>query len=137
MGLLASVVLARPLIFGIRDGAAYGLVAVGLVLIYKSSRVFNFAAGEFATIGAFGTYIGINTLHLPYLLAALVGVGAGTAFGLLTERLVPRPLADRPKVTVLVAPAAIATIFIPLELMVRGVKTFPARPAFTDGVSVG
>src|SRR5947209_16608735 len=105
-------------------------------MIYKSSRVFNFAAGEFATVGAFGTYIGIKTLNLPYILAAVLGIAAGTLAGLLTERLVVRPLSDRPKVTVLVATAAVATIAIPIELMIGGVKTFPARPAFQNGVSV-
>src|SRR5437868_8274567 len=106
-------------------------------MIYKSTRVFNFAAGEFATLGAFGTYIGVRILNLPYLLAAVLGIAAGTLAGLLTERLVVRPLANRPKVTVLVATAAIATILIPLELMIGGVKTFPPRPAFENGVSAG
>jgi branched-chain amino acid transport system permease protein len=131
-----GIAIAQPAVFGIVNGAAFGLVAIGLVMIYKSSRVFNFAAGEFATFGAFGTYIGIKTLNLPYILAAVVGIAAGTMAGLLTERLVVRPLADRPKVTVLVATAAVATIAIPLELMIGGVKTFPARPAFQNGVSV-
>src|SRR5438132_4774654 len=129
--------VAQPLVLGISNGAAIGLVAIGLVLIYKSSRVFNFAAGEFVTLGAFGAYIGIHVLHLPYLAAALIGVAAGTVAGLVVERLVVRPLANRPKVTVLVATAAVATIAIPVELMVGGAKTFPARPAFTNGVSVG
>jgi len=132
-----AVPIAQPAVFGIVNGAAFGLVAIGLVMIYKSSRVFNFAAGEFATLGAFGTYIGITVLDLPYLLAALLGVAAGTIAGLLTERLVVRPLSNRPKVTVLVATAAIATILIPLELMIGGVKTFPARPAFQHGVTLG
>src|SRR3954453_16453489 len=67
MGLLAGIILARPLIFGIKDGAAYGLLAVGLVLIYKSSRVFNFAAGEFATIGAFATFLAATGFHLNWI----------------------------------------------------------------------
>lgn len=133
---MLAVAIARPAVFGLANGAAIGLVAIGLVLIYKSSRVFNFAAGEFATVGAFGTYIGIKILDLPYILAAVVGVAAGTVAGLLTERLVVRPLSDRPKVTVLVATAAVATIAIPLELMIGGVKTFPAKPAFENGVSI-
>jgi len=132
-----AVALAQPGVFGVVTGAAIGLVAIGLVLIYKSSRVFNFAAGEFVTLGAFGAYIGIHVLHLPYLAAALIGVAAGTVAGLVVERLVVRPLSNRPKVTVLVATAAVATILIPVELMIGGVKTFPARPAFTNGVSVG
>ncbi|MBV8297364.1 MAG: branched-chain amino acid ABC transporter permease [Acidimicrobiia bacterium] len=134
--MILGVALAQPAVFGIVNGAAFGLVAIGLVMIYKSSRVFNFAAGEFVTLGAFGAYIGVKILGLPYFLAAVLGIAAGTAFGLVTERLVVRPLADRPKVTVLVATAAIATIAIPLELMIGGVKTFPARPAFQNGVSV-
>jgi branched-chain amino acid transport system permease protein len=127
--LLAGLQLAQPLVFGLANGAAFGLVAIGLVLIYKSTGIFNFAAGEFVTLGAFGTYVGLTTLHLPYALAMLVGMLAGTLAGLATERLVVRPLSDRPKVTALVATAAVATVLIPLELMIGGVKTFPARPA--------
>jgi branched-chain amino acid transport system permease protein len=40
-----------------------------------------------------------------------------------------RPLADRPRVTILVATAAVATVLIPMELMIGGVKPFPASPA--------
>ncbi|MBV8561040.1 MAG: branched-chain amino acid ABC transporter permease, partial [Acidimicrobiia bacterium] len=96
--MILGVALAQPAVFGIVNGAAFGLVAIGLVMIYKSSRVFNFAAGEFVTLGAFGAYIGVKILGLPYFLAAVLGIAAGTAFGLVTERLVVRPLADRPKV---------------------------------------
>src|SRR3954452_1502069 len=103
--MVLGIAIAQPAVFGIVNGAAFGLVAIGLVMIYKSSRVFNFAAGEFATLGAFGTYIGIKVLNLPYLLAAVLGVAAGTLAGLLTERLVVRPLAGRPQGTVLGATA--------------------------------
>src|SRR5436305_13610329 len=99
--MVLGIAIAQPAVFGIVNGAAFGLIAMRLVMIYKSSRVFNFAAGELATAGAFGTYIGIKVLGLPYLLAALVGVAAGIVFGLLTERLLVRPLSNRPKVTVL------------------------------------
>src|SRR3954469_12198381 len=133
MGLLASVVLARPLIFGIRNGAALGLVAVGLVLIYKSTRVFNFAAGEFVTMGAFGVYLGEHVWHLPEAVAIIIGLVTGTLSGLITERLVVRPLANRPRVTILVATAALALVAIPLELMIGGTKFFPADP-FVDGL---
>src|SRR5438132_14422116 len=100
--------VAQPLVLGISNGAAIGLVAIGLVLIYKSSRVFNFAAGEFVTIGAFGAYVAKG--FLPYPFAMLVGIAAGAVAGLLTEAFVIRPLADRPRVTLLVATAAVALI---------------------------
>jgi branched-chain amino acid transport system permease protein len=123
-----AVAIAQPAVFGVASGAAIGLVAIGLVLIYKSSRVFNFAAGEFVTVGAFGLYLGDKSWGLPYPIAMLVGILAGLVMALLVERLVVRPLADRPRVTILVATAAVATVLIPLELMIGGVKPFPASP---------
>jgi branched-chain amino acid transport system permease protein len=132
-----AVAIAQPAVFGVASGAAIGLVAIGLVLIYKSSRVFNFAAGEFVTVGAFGLYLGDKSWGLPYPLAMLVGILAGLVTALLVERLVVRPLADRPRVTILVATAAVATVLIPLELMIGGVKPFPASPAIAGlGIKV-
>ena len=72
--MLASISIAQPLVLGVSNGAALGLVAIGLVLIYKSSRVFNFAAGEFMTLGAYGTYVGASILKLPYPVAILMGL---------------------------------------------------------------
>jgi branched-chain amino acid transport system permease protein len=120
-------VVAQPLVQGLANGAGFGLVAVGLVLIYKSSRVFNFAAGEFVTLGAFGTYLA--NFYVPFGIAMVIGVLTGLVAGLLTERLVVRPLANRPKVTVLVATIAIAFMIIPIEI-IRSAKTpaFAARP---------
>jgi branched-chain amino acid transport system permease protein len=67
----------------------------------------------------------------------LVGILAGLVTALLVERLVVRPLADRPRVTILVATAAVATVLIPLELMIGGVKPFPASPAIAGlGIKV-
>ena len=51
--MILGLTVAGPVVLGVANGAAYGLMAIGLVLIYKSTKVFNFAAGEFATIGAF------------------------------------------------------------------------------------
>ena len=126
---MLAAAIAQPAVFGIASGAAIGLVAIGLVLIYKSSQVFNFAAGEFVTIGAFGLYIGDKEWNLPYPLAMVIGALAGLVTALLVERLVVRPLADRPRVTILVATAAVATVLIPVELMIGKVKPYPAAPA--------
>ena len=75
-------------------GAAYGLLALGLVLIYKSSGVFNFAQGEFGTVAVYVLYL----LHfdVPYGVALLGALVAAVVMGLLVERLVVRPLFDAP-----------------------------------------
>src|SRR3954466_3186486 len=94
--------LLTPIITGIANGAAYGLLGLGLVLLYKSNRIFNFAQGEFATIAAIATYVfyawtGVLP-KLPFFLAALIGLVASVGVALLTERLVIRPMFNRAKV---------------------------------------
>ena len=53
------------LVIGVITGSAYGLVALGLVLIYKSSGVFNFAQGEFGTVAVYALYL--LDFHVPLL----------------------------------------------------------------------
>ena len=65
------------LVIGVTSGAAYGLVALGLVLVYKSSGVFNFAQGEFGTVALYALYL--LDFEAGYWLAvagALVAAGA-------------------------------------------------------------
>jgi branched-chain amino acid transport system permease protein len=114
-----------PLINGIANGAAYGLLGLGLVLLYKSNRIFNFAQGEFATVGAIVTYVFFEgTGFLPrmpgpdwlrYFLAALLGLLGSVGIALLTERLVIRPMFDRAKVILVVGTVGVALLLIGVE----------------------
>lgn len=110
--------LLSAMILGVIQGAVIGLVALGLVLVYKGSRVFNFAQAEFGTVAAFFLYFLIDVVNIPYLIAvilALVGIGA---VGFLMERVIVRPLFDAPRVTLLVASAGVTLLFIALELII-------------------
>ena len=107
--------LSRVLVLGVINGAIYSLIAIGLVLVYKASGVFNVAQGEFGTIAIYGSYISITTFNLPYGVALVVGLLAALSMGLLTERLVIRPLFDAPRVTLLVATAGVALLAIGVE----------------------
>jgi branched-chain amino acid transport system permease protein len=69
---------------GLVIGAVYGLVALGLSLTYKKSRVINFAYGETGMTGAFVFY-GLNVEHsVPYPLAMLAGIATSTLVGAAT-----------------------------------------------------
>ena len=105
----------ESLVIGVITGAAYGLLALGLVLIYKSSGVFNFAQGEFGTVAVYTLYL----LHfdVPYGVAIAGRAGrAAVIFGVLVERLVVRPLFEAPRVIVLVATAGVALLAIAVEI---------------------
>ena len=121
--------LLAPLINGIANGAAYGLIGLGLVLLYKSNRIFNFAQGEFATVGAIVTYVftegtGIFP-DLPFFLAAVFGLLAAVGVALLTERLVIRPMFNRAKVILVVGTVGVALLLIGVE----GLLPYPKSQA--------
>jgi branched-chain amino acid transport system permease protein len=75
-------------------GGAYALVAVGFVLLFNNTRFFNFAHGDFLTVGAFLAYTGTMVMHLPWPLmllgVILVSAGLGLGTELLTRRVVRR-----------------------------------------------
>jgi branched-chain amino acid transport system permease protein len=116
-----------PLFNGIGNGAAYGLIGLGLVLLYKSNRIFNFAQGEFATIAAIVTYVfysGTGVLpKLPFFIAALLGIIAAVVVALLTERLVIRPMFDRAKLILVVGTVGVALLLIGIEGLLPYPKT--------------
>ena len=122
-----------PLVSGAIQGAVYGLLGLGLVLLYKGNRIFNFAQGEFGTVAALLTYafvVGVGGVpKLPYVAAALIGLLGGTLMGLLTERVVARPLFRQPKVTTVVATAGVALLAVSIELLFTGPNPLTAEPA--------
>ena len=73
---------------------------MGLVLIYKSSGVFNFAQGEFGTVALCTLYL-LHSNDIPYGFTVVGGLLAAMLLGFLTERVIIRPLFEAPRVTLL------------------------------------
>jgi branched-chain amino acid transport system permease protein len=104
----------ESLVIGVITGSAYGFLALGLVLIYKSSGVFNFAQGEFGTVAVYVLYL----LHfdMPYGFALLGAVAAAVLMGIVVERAIVRPLFDAPRVILLVATAGVALLSLGIQI---------------------
>ena len=124
-------------VIGIATGAVYGLVALGLVIVYKGSRVFNFAQGEFGTVAAFTVYVlieQVTSVKIPYAAAVLAALVVAVLLGLLMERIVVRPLMNSPRVTLLVATIAFAlfTVGMQIVLFLPEAKTLQPMLATTD-----
>lgn len=128
-----------PLISGLSTGAAYGLFGLGLVLLYKSNRIFNFAQGEFATVAAIVAFVldrGVGWLpKLPYFLAIGIGVLTSVLVAMLTERLVIRPLFHRPRVVLVVATVGVALFLIGIEGLLPYPQTASMR-TISDALNV-
>jgi branched-chain amino acid transport system permease protein len=117
------------LVIGATTGSAYGLVALGLVLVYKSSGVFNFAQGEFGTVALYALYL--LDFEVDYWLAFAGALVVAMLMGFVTERLVVRPLFDAPRVTLLVATAGVALLAIAIQIWFGGVQGKPIAKGFT------
>ena len=105
------------LLNGILIGGLYALLALGIVLIYKATRVFNFALGEMLGLGAFILYTFMGTLHLSLWLALPCSALIIMASGLALERFALRPLIGQPILAAIMATLA-------LSLMLRGLVLF-------------
>lgn len=129
--------LRQALVIGLVNGAMYGLVALGLVLIYKSSGIFNFAQGEFGTVAIYVMWLLLER-EIPYAIAVIVALATAVVIGLATERLIIRRLYASPRVILLVATAGVALFFIGLEFWIGGPLLRTITPALgrTDRITI-
>jgi len=98
------------LIGGLLSGVMYSLVALGFVLIYKASGVFNFAQGAMVFLAAL-TYVGLLEQGLPALAALPATLAVMVVLALVIERVVLRPLVNQPQITLFMATIGL-TFFI-------------------------
>ncbi|MEW6232465.1 MAG: branched-chain amino acid ABC transporter permease [Chloroflexota bacterium] len=103
--------LLQFLLTGILVGGVYALIALGLVLIYKSSRVFNFAQGDLVMLGGFVTWTLVARLGLPLWASLPVALALAWVAGLLVERLALRPLIGQPILAAVMVTLALSYFF--------------------------
>ena len=99
----------ETLIGGLLAGTMYSLVAIGFVLIYKASGVFNFAQGAILLFSA----LLLVTLHehgVPFVLAVLITLVALILLSIMIERLVLRPLTNRSPMTLFMATLGVSYV---------------------------
>lgn len=94
--------LAEVLVGGLLSGVMYSLVAIGFVLIYKTSGVLNFAQGAMLLFAAL-TFVSLVERGVPFALALLVTAAIMVALGVGIEKLVLRPLVNKPPITLFMA----------------------------------
>jgi len=98
---------AELAINGALSGLMYSLVALGIVLIYKSSSVPNLAQGALAMLGAYVTMAVFDVLHMPFWVAMPVAMVVMFLIGMGIERVALRRLAGRPLMMILMMTLAI------------------------------
>ena len=105
---------------GLLSGTMYALVALGFVLIYKASSVFNFARGAMVFFAVL-SFVGFMELGLPFWAALPVTVGLMVLVGMGTERFVLRPLVNQSEDTLLMATICLAFVIEGVAQLAWGV----------------
>ena len=94
---------------GLLSGVMYSLVAIGFVLIYKTSGVLNFAQGALLLFAAL-TFVSLVERGVPFALALAVTFAIMVALGIGIERTVLRPLTNKPPITLFMATLGLSYI---------------------------
>jgi ABC-type branched-subunit amino acid transport system ATPase component/ABC-type branched-subunit amino acid transport system permease subunit len=120
--------ITRQLVFdGLVSGMVFGLLAMGIVLIYRATRVINFAVGNMGMIGAGLFALLVAQYDVPFWLAAAVALVVGTVYGAAIELVVVRRLFTAPRVTVLVATIGVAQLSLAIWTAYPEIDTPGAR----------
>lgn len=102
------IYLIEVLVGGLLSGVMYSLVAIGFVLIYKSSGIFNFAQGTMLLFASL-TFVKMTENGIGFWTALFIAAGVMVIFGVATERFVIRPLANQNLLALFMATVGLAT----------------------------
>ena len=102
------VYLIEVLVGGLMSGVMYSLVAIGFVLIYKSSGIFNFAQGTMLLFASL-TFVKMTENGIDFWTSLFIAAGIMVIFGVVTERYVIRPLANQDLLALFMATVGLAT----------------------------
>jgi ABC-type branched-subunit amino acid transport system ATPase component/ABC-type branched-subunit amino acid transport system permease subunit len=127
--MLATLLTAQVVFDGLIYGLVFGLLAMGIVLVYRATRVINFAVGNMGLIGAGLLALLVHAYNVPFWVAVPAALAAGIAFGVVVDLVVIRRLFDAPRVIVLVATIGIAqlslAILVAYPYLDQDASTFP------------
>ncbi|MEH7226097.1 branched-chain amino acid ABC transporter permease [Bacillus sp. JJ1566] len=132
----------QMLVTGIVVGSVYALVALGFVLIYKSSDAINFAQGEFLLIGTYVCLTLITAYNIPFIPAVLLALIFSAILGFVIERIVLRPFIGEPVISMIMATIGLSSVLAGVVHIIWGHETrvfpkiFSEKPVQFAGIIV-
>ena len=136
LALLGVDVPFPTVLLGAIIGMTYGLLAAGLVLVYRSSRIINFAHGEIGAFGAAVFAIAVTQWGVPYYAALPFALGAASAIAVVAEIAVVRRLREAPRIMSIVATLGVGQFLVFFSLAINPESTsgrrFPSPPGLPE-----
>ena len=135
--------LLQLVISGLVIGSIYAAVALGFTIIYKATRVVNFAQGELLMVGAYICYAFLVRMHVPFWAALLLTILCSMILAMFVERLILRPMIGEPIISIIMVTIGLALVFRSIvsaiwgtEILVYEPKLFPQQMVNIGGLPV-
>ena len=135
--------LLQLVISGLVVGSIYAAVALGFTIIYKATRVVNFAQGEFLMVGAYVCFAFVVQMGVPFWAALLLTILFGMVLAVLLERLVLRPMIGEPIISIIMVTIGLSLVLRSAvtaiwgnDILVYEPKLFPQEAISIAGVPV-
>ena len=134
--------LLQLFVSGLSVGSVYAVIGIGFVVIYKATKILNFAHGEILMIAAYFCLVLVESLHLNFLIAFLLTLAFCAMIGLMIERFIFRPMIGEPVFAVVMITLGLSIILRPLTGMVFGFgnvmfpSPFPQKPIVFSNVVI-
>jgi branched-chain amino acid transport system permease protein len=135
--------LLQLIISGLVVGSIYAAVALGFTIIYKATRVVNFAQGEFLMVGAYACYAFVVQMGVPFYAAMLLTILFGMVLAVVLERLVLRPMIGEPIISIIMVTIGLSLVLRSVvtavwgnDILVYEPKLFPQETVTLAGVPV-
>ena len=117
--MLAVTWLNSQIVFdGIVQGLGIAVIAVGVVLVYRATRIINFAVGNMGVVGAAVLSLLVVQYHVPFWVGLAVALVLGLAFGAVVDLAIIRRLRKSPRVVVLVATIGVAQLALAIAIKI-------------------
>jgi branched-chain amino acid transport system permease protein len=120
----------QALVSGLMVGSLYSLVGLGIVVIYKSTHVFNFAQGGLLMVGAYLAWSFMEQMGMPIWLGLICGLILAIVIGILIERLGMRRLVGQPILSLIIVTLALQALLEGIVTLLWGDKNYNVFPPF-------
>ncbi|MBI5252011.1 MAG: branched-chain amino acid ABC transporter permease [Desulfomonile tiedjei] len=135
-------VLLQLTVTGLAWGSVYACIALGFVLIFKATEVFNFAQPELMMLGAYLAFTLIAGLKLPFILGFVCALVLVALVAALLEMMVVRPLVGEPVLSIIMVTLGLANVLRGLTGLAWGYEElqfpspFPRNPLHVFGAAI-
>jgi branched-chain amino acid transport system permease protein len=115
---------------GLMVGSLYSLIGLGIVVIYKATRVFNFAQGGLLMLGAYLAWCFMEQAGMPIWLGLICGLGAAVLIGFVVERFGMRRMVGQPILSLIIVTLALQALIDGVVTLFWGDNNYLVYPQF-------